>query len=498
MSAGFGASGRVAAARSAWGGLPREWRSSSRAWPVAFFVTWGLSSVAAAQSEPPPGERLSGALPGQAPDRSPYDFQGVSETYVPFFRQALLPGPNGAVVDTTTSSPLTQYVSARALRVDSPWHEDAISVDASLWGSLVVGDAYGGRQLDGDITSLNVTYRAYQAFVRAGRQTFAGGAARFARFDGASAGWQSESGFGLEGYGGWTVLPRWDAQPGYHHLGTAADSILKDPQYARAVDRGGYWLAGARAHYAHGDLAHVGLSFHEQQEESALSRRSLGADFRIAPLKHVTLSGTGVFDVDSSRVADGRIWMDFVPIDELSVSIEALDTTPALFLSRQSVLSVFGGDSFQEIGGTVRYDPWTWLRAEADGYYQVNDGPRPAARTGLGVRIKSSPDGRFTLRLNGRRVSSYSNGYWLFRNAWRYRVSVPWTVTADFYGYFYDEPIAGYSVSLVALTNVEYEVASFARLLVGGSLSHTPYAAMDGRALVRAVLTWDDLPGGVE
>lgn len=471
----------------------------SRAPSAACALVLAWLAAAPASAEPSSADQAAGTQP-EAPNtvaRDTFAFQGSSETYLQLFQSALTPGPTGALVSTTTSAPATQYLSARAVAVDSPWHPDALTVEANTWGSLVIGDAYGEQHLDADITSLNVTYRAYGAFVKAGRQTFAGGAARFARFDGSTIGYQSDVGVGVEVYGGWTVLPRWDAQPGYHHLGSAADSLLKNPELSNNVDRSGYWLAGARLHYAYKDWGHAGLSFHEQQEASALGRRNAGADFSVSPLEELQLAGTAVWDVDAKNVADGRLWLTYSPVPHLSFNVEGLYSSPALFLSKQSVLSVFGGEQFQEVGGSVHHEPFSWLDFDLDGFVQIDDVNRPGSRAGVALRLRPSADAKLLLIFNGRRVKSHSNGYWLLRHAWRYRVAVPWTLTTDLYGYFYDEAIAGYNTSLVANTNVEWQFSAPGRVLAGTSVSSTPYAAADVQALVRAVFDWHDIPGGL-
>ena len=56
-----------------------------------------------------------------------------------------------------------------------------------------------------------------------------GGAARYSRFDGLAIGLAFGAGFDAEVYGGFTVLPRYDARPGYYLLGATADSLLRDP-----------------------------------------------------------------------------------------------------------------------------------------------------------------------------------------------------------------------------------------------------------------------------
>jgi hypothetical protein len=130
-------------------------------------------------------------------------------------------------------------------------------------------------------------YRHGPLALRLGRQNFAGGAARYARFDGLSLGAALGGGFEAEAYGGFTVLPRWDARPGYHHLGAASDSLLRNPDALPDPERSGYLLGGGRLGFA-ASRGNAALSFHEQHEPDGLTRRTLGIDGRAQVITDVS------------------------------------------------------------------------------------------------------------------------------------------------------------------------------------------------------------------
>ena len=135
----------------------------------------------------------------ETPDR--FSVSGQSETYVQLYRRALLPGQNGQAVPTETAAPVTEYLFANARDVDAPWQKDAIGMEFAAWGRVWPTSTSLERPFDGDVQTASVRLDAGPAWARVGRQQIAGGAARFARFDGVMVG-ARQSGFFVEGYGG--------------------------------------------------------------------------------------------------------------------------------------------------------------------------------------------------------------------------------------------------------------------------------------------------------
>src|SRR5690606_6968150 len=133
-----------------------------------------------------------------------------SETQIELFRRALLPGARGALVETATVAPAYESVLLRARDLDTPWSADARDLELAAWGRVWFGEAGPERSLDADVQTASVRLRHRDVALRLGRQHVAGGAARYARFDGAELAAELGSGFATRVYGGFGVLPRWD------------------------------------------------------------------------------------------------------------------------------------------------------------------------------------------------------------------------------------------------------------------------------------------------
>jgi hypothetical protein len=433
-----------------------------------------------------PGTAEEPPAASAAPDDR-FTVVGHSETYIQLYRRALLPGQNGASVPTETLVPIHEYLSASARELDSPWQKDAISLEFSAWARVWPTTSSMERPFDGDVQVASVRLQAGPGWAALGRQQVAGGAARFVRFDGARVGVQ-RLGFFAEGYGGFTVLPRWDEQPGYHKLGDAEDELLVyQPPDPRREEQ---WLLGARAGYASLPLS-ASLSFHEQRQDAELDRRNLGLDVAARAFAQASVGGSALFELDSQRFASARLWLDAAPHPLLDVGVEALHTEPALLLSRQSVLSVFSTDGYDELGGNVTVRALRWLRFEANGYLDLYDGGDPGARAQLAARLSLDPLQPTLVRVAYGRVSAPENGYNSVRLSFSRQLSKSLATTLEAYGYFYDEPIAGSSTSLLGAGTVSYRVSDPFEVLWSGSLARSPYAALDAQTLLRASYRFD-------
>jgi hypothetical protein len=417
------------------------------------------------------------------PARETDDFEliATADTYAALFRRALLPGAAGSLVETDTAVPVHEYVTVRARRLDAGPLEDAVDVEISGWGRLWPTASALEPPLDGDVQTAFATFRHGRGFARLGRQHVVGGAARFSRFDGLLVGGALGRGFDVEGYAGLTVLPRWDARPGYHHLGDHADTLLRDAEALPPPERAGHWLSGARFGYRTAALS-ASASFHEQREAGDLARRSLGLDARVRAA-WVTLGLRSILDTDSLRLADTRAWVDMSPLDPLSLTIEYLHTEPALWLSRQSVLSVFSSDRFDEAGGMATLTLSREVRVDGAAFLTIYDEHRPGARSEGTLRL--SPDARSLVRLSYVRVLAPHNGYHSLRTSLSRRLMTATVGTLEVYGYFYDHAVQSYRTSSVYAATLSRGLSSSWSLSLGSSLARTPYAGLDAQAQLR-------------
>jgi hypothetical protein len=434
-----------------------------------------LLTVLDAAAEPP-AQKL------RPVEQDRFELSARSETYVALFRRALQPGPEGSLVDTSTALPLSQYVFLGAKDLDASWRKNSVDLELAAWARVWPTKDAPEQPLDGDVQTAFVSYRQDSMLARFGRQQFVGGAARFARFDGVLLGAELGAGFSAQAYAGLSVLPRWNARPGYHHLGSDADSLLRDAQAFQQPERGGYWLGGGRLEYSSHAFSASG-SFHEQREHGDLAHRNLGLDARVSVSNAMLFSGSAILDADSGRLADSRLWADVTPFEALGLSVEYLHTHPALWLSRQSVLSVFTTDRFDELGTTASLRALGQLSLEGAAFLTLYDDNRPGGRAEGSVRLRA--DARTVMRLSYVRLLAPSNGYHSLRTSLSRDLFWRTSATLEAYAYFYDHAVLGYAASAVYAGTLSYAPTPSLRLLWGASLSRTPYAALDAQTLLR-------------
>jgi hypothetical protein len=406
-----------------------------------------------------------------------------SETYLRVFQRALLPGPNGAIVDTHTQAPIHEYLSLRAARVDPPWQAGSVDAEVSVWGAWVWGEE-PARRFDGDITTAFVQQRLGPAYLRLGRQSMSSAAAQYVRFDGARAGATLLPELGLDVYAGWTVLPRWDSRPGYQHLGAARDGLVRDAEATADVARGGWFVSGGRVHLD-GPRVAAGVSFHDERQQDELARRNVGLDLKYRPTEALSLSANSTVATDGWQLVDARAWVDLVPDPAWLIAAEYLHADPSLLLSRQSVLSVFGTSAFDEWGGALTFRPLRHLTVSGSAYAQLTDGEGLGMRSLARASTVLDAAERWRLQVAHTRLLAVQNGYHSLRTALGYVISSRLSCSADAYIYRYDEPILGRQHSLVQAANLSYRGPSAFSVLWGVSLVQSPYAQADLQSLVR-------------
>jgi hypothetical protein len=389
-----------------------------------------------------------------------------------------------------------EYVYVRADRIDTSWAEDSLGFELAGWASVqLAGDELGSNP-DGDLTVANVHQRLGPATFKLGRQVQTAGAARFVRFDGLSADVRTASGVGATAYGGFTVLPRWSGRPSYHQLGSAFDTFVESPDALPEPKRSGDWLAGGRVGYVHDSWLAAGVGIHEQRTDAELDRRNAAFDLRLSPVDVLDLTARAIADLDAVAVADASAAADVYPIDPLRVSLDYRRVTPNLLLSKQSVLSVFSTERFDEIGGEVEYEASAQIEVGAGQWVELLGLGDVAARTQLSARVHPEDSQRVALQFVYGRVTEPDNGYHSTRLSARWQVATPVALVAEHYAYFYDEDINGFTLSSVEAVNAEYAGESPLRFLLGGTLAHTPYAANDAQVLLRVAYDLTRVEGG--
>ncbi|MBI4957691.1 MAG: hypothetical protein HY908_37135 [Myxococcales bacterium] len=452
-----------------------------------------------------------------------FSWRVAGQSYARLFQRALTPGAAGGSLEKATAAPFYQYVLLRIDDLDVPWQEDSLDVELAAWGDVEMGEIQTERRVDGDLTLALVRHRVGPARFVLGRQVVAGGAARFSRFDGLAAGVTGDFGLGLDAYGGFTVLPRWNGRPGYQLLGSVAETLVKSPEALETPARARHWLAGARAHYAYQRYLQIGASVHEEHAGTTvdgfspgaggIARRDFGIDLRSDPMEELGVHGQLLLDVDAVAVSEARLGVDVWPHETLLLMAGYGHAVPSLLISQQSVLSVFSTDAYDEGGLEASFRPVPFLAFTADGWIERFSDASLGARTGLAAHYRGEVA---TATLGYRRIVegkggdgfSGGSGYHGLRAAVGVTPLEDLRVTAEAHSYFYDHAVTsstatalaaadapqdGRALSWIGALTGRYAFLAPVALTVGGSIAQTPYAKLDAQLLVRLEL---DFRGG--
>lgn len=408
-----------------------------------------------------------------------------SNTYARLLRRATAPGPGGSIVTTERQLPVVQHVSYWASGVDTVFGADTASMEVTGWQSA---DGLGREAGETDVQTAYLTLHSPRSapavWASLGRQTRAGGAARFARFDGISAGVSPVSALSLRAYGGYRVLPRFDQAPGYHHLGASSDVLQSAPAMLEPLDRNKYSVVGGDVRLDVSHL-HAALSIHDETDNGAVGRRNLGFDVAAQPLEKLDFGGALLLDLDSLRWSNARVFIDYFATQRWEFGGQYVRAEPALLLSRQSVLSVFSTANYQEFGLQSRYRFTEHLSLTGSAFAQDYDDSGPGARfTG---EFRAATTGRKALIFftGYTRVSTFDSGYHSARAALSKEIATELTGTLQSFVYLYDVPIRDKQTSMSHAVTLDYGLSDTWSILWGASLSNSPYAEFDAATQMR-------------
>ncbi len=415
-------------------------------------------------------------------------------TYARYFQTALLPGVPGAVLQVQPQASVTANAFVRFGAVDLPGAEDALSGEVAGWGAVGPFAPFQGLSGDGDVTSAWAQYRNKQVTVKLGRQVALPASSRFVRFDGATVR-LGVSLAELEVYGGWVALPRWNQPRGYYVLGTVGDA-LKTAGLFQAEDRLGQFVVGARVTISPTSRVRASVRFFEQHDAVGTATRWLGAEVFASATDWLHLGGTLSVDLLSFSVPEARVWADVTKWEKVSLSFDYGFQSPTLLLPQTSILSVFSGAAWHELGGEVAWRPLRTLKVTGRAAGQVYERMPLGGRASIAAWSAPRLEGRAQFQAEAARLFVDLKGYVMGRLGTRVRLSETLWTTLDTAVYHYDAPIRGTSWSLTTLGALEWRLFPHLRTLASVTAMATPYALFEVQGLLRLVLELEPTSGG--
>ncbi len=370
---------------------------------------------------------------------------------------------------TQAAVPAYEILNLMATDIRTPY-ADNIEVDVSTWGSIDLAErriwqngALVSRRYTGDVDVgfVRGDFLGRHLSIRVGRQMISDGVARMVQLDGAEARLQLPAGFGLQGYVGSPVAPRFAGRGGELVVGNIRATTA----------------SGGRLSWAWPGLLDLGASVAVANDRGDVSRQDVGVDFRLTPYQLVQLTGSSFWSLYENRLGEAAIAAMIFPVRHVDVTVDYRHVEPDLFLPRNSILAVFASDKRNDVGGAAHWGVHPMLALDGDYHLLLED-----AGHGHRARLKATAhplDASTTVGAEGTLLTNPAtgesgNGYKSAR-LFAAKALREITGTLDLMGYFYDHDINGQPRSLTATATVAYALAGGWRATVAGTAGTTPY-----------------------
>ena len=370
--------------------------------------------------------------------------------------------PRDGTVHTVV--PFLELVSLRASEIRNPLLDDT-EIVVSGWGEAVAGDPRDGKSALGDVDVAYLQGSTWQqrATLRLGRQFVFPGTAANVQLDGLAPSLRLGAGFGVSGFVGVPVTPRFG--------------------YSR-----GQFATGARASWSHSYESQVGVSILEILGTGQhVFRRDAGVDAHYRLLDSLALSGLARWSIPEARMAEADAAVNWRPCRYLDVTGDYRRTAPDLFLPRYSLFAVFAQETRDEFGGFVSLRPWL-RRLDLQGdFHEVHDASGWGWNTGGKATLRFGSGGGTRFGVESRRLKIPGGGYLMGRAFGWQTITTKIRVVADFDVYDLDQPLNGQDRSFFGSGSLVYDVAPAWRAVLTGMDNVTPYATHQIQGLLKII-----------
>jgi hypothetical protein len=365
---------------------------------------------------------------------------------------------------TDRVAPMFEIVSVTASEVTSPFADD-VEIAVATWGAVDLADIRrwqnGGTassRVSGDVDTAYIKGELLgrRLILRVGRQLVGDGLARMVQIDGGQLRLRLPGGFGISGYAGSPVSPRFAARGGEFTTGNTRGELA----------------TGGRVSWFWPGLLELGASAALARDHGDVSRQDVGGDLRATLPGHVELLGSTFYSTYEKRWGEVDTSASWRPRRDVQLVAEYRHVEPDLFLPRTSILSVFSEAERDDVGGVVRFVPVHGVTVDAE-YTELfeSDG------NGHRARLKGTwrPRQAWSLGLEGAVLDHKDNeGYWLARafGAWRQSLL---EITGDVQSVWLEKSVNGETLSFTATGTAGYRVAQGWKILVAGVAGSDPF-----------------------
>jgi hypothetical protein len=369
--------------------------------------------------------------------------------------------------------PAYELLNIAARDITNPLAQD-LQIVVSSWAAYDFAhlrwDNGTDSHLTGDVVTGYVSGRLLRNMltVRAGREQVMTGVARMLQIDGGEAYLALPFGLRLTGYAGSPVSQRFTTRSGTRSWNPTGGDLAYGGRVAYYLD-----LPGGVS----GRGLDVGASVNVVQNGSDPVRQEAGADFRLMPIRNVTLSGFGAYSLYDDRFSEGNVALQWRAVPRLFVTADWRFVAPDLLLARNSILSVFSASRRNDVGGGLTYELARGLRVGGNYHLVLEPGERENVDTYKGHEADAKLEwerGHTALGLEAMYLAAFENGYVAGRVFGRQDYGKMF-VAADVLVHRFRALVNEERSALTGSLSAGYDLAKGFSAVVSGQAGYTPF-----------------------
>jgi hypothetical protein len=414
----------------------------------------------------------------------------------------------GATPELDTVVPVYELISVTAREVKNPVLEN-MEIAVAGWASYDLADvrwnAGTTEQFTGDLTTGYVRGQLFKRAltVRAGRAFVVAGAGRMLQLDGADLLLRLPGNLSLSAFGGLPVAQRFRTRAGIKSWNPAGGDLAYGGRlgwtlplpgaYGRGLDLGASAVVVTDAKGTVRDLNDSTGATTITDSSAPPVRRDVGLDARYQPKAGLVFTANGTWSLEAGRLAEAGVNVLWSASKRLFVNFDAKQLSPDLFLSQNSILSVFTDKDRTDLGGGVRYQLSESTSIGGD-YHALLEPTGEASGTELGHEVAARLEwdrgparagGELTyLKAGG--LGAEQNGYVGGRVFGRRELGRTF-FAGDVVVHSFQQEINGYKLAVTGSLSTGYDLGGGWATVLAGHAGVTPFLEQQADLLVKLV-----------
>jgi hypothetical protein len=222
-------------------------------------------------------------------------------------------------------------------------------------------------------------------------------------------------------------------------------------------------------------------------------RRDVGFDARFQPKAGLTFTANGTYSLEAGRLAEAGLVALWTATPKLFFNFDAKQLSPDLFLSQNSILSVFTDKERTDVGGGARYQLTESTSVGAD-YHALLEPTGEASGTELGHEAAARLEwehgparaGGELSYLTATGLGSEKNGYVGGRVYGRRELGRAF-FAGDVVVHSFQQEINGYKLAVTGSISTGYDLGGGWATVLAGHAGVTPFLEQQADLLVKLV-----------